>query len=302
MPRLVLAVLACCTVAVPALAQQSGLINPLGFIAYYESTYDPTAQSSSTSASGLFQDVTATWTQALTDCGTCGTISQYPTAASAPPSVQIAANAALINTQGLSAWLCNGCNPQFASLVAQAGGASGFATSGLSTNPNDYLGANANPSAYLAANNFVPGTVAQANGLLPPTVGGGNGITVTAANGNASIGSAATAAGVTGAASNAFNPFSWTYTNYQTSISTPISNQITSVLNMVAPFLLSLLALTMMVLGVAGFFGRFPADMIFYRLIRIAFVVPLVTLGSGWYQNYVVGMFDSLPLLLDRKS
>jgi hypothetical protein len=78
--------------------------------------------------------------------------------------------------------------------------------------------------------------VAQANGLLPPTAGGGNGITVTAANGNGSIGSAAAAAGVTGAASNAFNPFSWTYTNYQTSISTPVSNQITSVLNMVARF------------------------------------------------------------------
>jgi hypothetical protein len=171
MVRLALVLLVCCGLAPPAIAQSaSSLINPLGFIAYYESTYNPTASNPASSATGLFQDLSSTWAQALADCGAqCGTLSQYPTAASAPANVQIAANAALIDQQGLSAWLCNGCNGPFSSLVAQAGGASAFATSGLSTNPNDYFGANANPSAYLAANNFVSGTAAQANGLLPPT-------------------------------------------------------------------------------------------------------------------------------------
>ena len=43
MVRLALVLLVCCGLAPPAIAQSaSSLINPLGFIAYYESTYNPT--------------------------------------------------------------------------------------------------------------------------------------------------------------------------------------------------------------------------------------------------------------------
>jgi hypothetical protein len=228
MVRLALVLLVCCGLAAPAIAQStSDSINPLGFIAYYESTYNPTTSNPASSATGLFQDLSSTWTLAPADCGApCGTLSQYPTAASAPANVQIAANAALIDQQGLSAWLCNGCNGPFSSVVAQAGGASAFAISGLSTNPNDYLAAYTNPSTYLAANNFVAGTAPQANGLLPPTVGGGNGITGTTASGNGSIGSDASAAGVagTGNASNTVSPFTYVWNVYQSTVLPAITN------------------------------------------------------------------------------
>src|SRR5580658_4213149 len=91
---------------------QTGGINPIPLIIQHESSGNPTAASSSSSASGLFQDLTGTWTQALSDCG-CGTTGQYPTAANAPASVQIAANSALIDQQGLSPWLCSGCDVPF---------------------------------------------------------------------------------------------------------------------------------------------------------------------------------------------
>ena len=92
--------------ASPALAQTgASAINPLSLIVQDESSGNATLTNPTSSASGLFQDVSATWAQALADCG-CGTTAMYPTAASAPSSIQIAANAALINSQGLSAWLC----------------------------------------------------------------------------------------------------------------------------------------------------------------------------------------------------
>jgi TrbL/VirB6 plasmid conjugal transfer protein len=296
--RLVI-ILGGCLVAAPALAQLSGLINPLGFIAYYESTYDPTATSNSSSATGLFANINSTWAQALQDCGgQCGPLAQYPTAASAPASVQIAANAALINTNGLSDWLCNGCDPAFAALVAQAGGASAFATSGLSSNPNDYLGANANPSAYLSANNFVSGTVAQANGLLPPTAGGGNGITVTAANGNGSIGSAASAAGVagTGNTSNTVSPFTYVWNVYQSAVLPAITNTTQTAVNTAAPYVLVLGTIMVMVMGAQVFLGRMDGQIFLVRVVKFAIAAMLAT-NITIYQNYVVGMFNGLATL-----
>ena len=300
MVRLALVLLVCCGLAPPAIAQSaSSLINPLGFIAYYESTYNPTASNPASSATGLFQDLSSTWAQALADCGAqCGTLSQYPTAASAPANVQIAANAALIDQQGLSAWLCNGCNGPFSSLVAQAGGASAFATSGLSTNPNDYFGANANPSAYLAANNFVSGTAAQANGLLPPTAGGGNGITVTTANGNGSIGSAASAAGVagTGNTSNTVSPFTYVWNVYQSTVLPAITNTTQAAINTAAPYVLVLGTIMVMVMGAQVFLGRMDGQIFLVRVVKFAIAAMLAT-NITIYQNYVVGMFNALATL-----
>src|ERR1700761_6616480 len=125
-------VLALIIVMMPVVARAQA-INPDSLIIQNESTGNPTAQSQSSSASGLFGDITSTWQQALADCN-CGTTSQYPTAASAPANIQIAANNALINQVGLSPWLCDGCDPKFAAQVAAAGGPSAFQTSGLDTN------------------------------------------------------------------------------------------------------------------------------------------------------------------------
>ena len=107
--------------------------------------------------------------------------------------------------------------------------------------------------------------------------------------------SSSTSTGTAAASGQSTNIFTYLYNQFQTTIATPVQNGITSVINAVQPFVLSLLTLTIMVLGVMAFAGRFPADALFYRLIRISFVVPLVSLTSGWYQNYVVAFFQSLP-------
>ena len=50
---------------------QSAGINPISLIIQDESGGNPTAQNSSSTASGLFQDTNSTWAEALADCG-CG--------------------------------------------------------------------------------------------------------------------------------------------------------------------------------------------------------------------------------------
>jgi type IV secretion system protein TrbL len=127
-------------------------INPIPLIIQDESGGNPTAQNARTTASGLFQDTNSTWAEALAACN-CGTTAQYPTAASAPSSVQIAANDALINQNGLSDWLCAGCDSAFAAQVAADGGVGSFQTSGLDTNPADFASTDTagGLSAYLAS-------------------------------------------------------------------------------------------------------------------------------------------------------
>lgn len=133
-------------ILLPSLARAQ--INPIDLIIQDESSGNPTAQSTTSTASGLFGDTNSTWAEALQLCG-CGTTADYPIAATAPASVQIAANDALINQDGLSDWLCAGCDPAFAAQVAADGGASAFQTSGLDTNPADF--ASADTAAGLAA-------------------------------------------------------------------------------------------------------------------------------------------------------
>jgi hypothetical protein len=123
--------------SLPFSGTAAAAINPIPLIIQNESSGNPTAQNAETTASGLFQDISSTWAEALAACN-CGTTAQYPTAASAPSSVQIAANDALINQNGLSDWLCAGCDPAFAAQVAAAGGVGAFQTSGLDTNPADF--------------------------------------------------------------------------------------------------------------------------------------------------------------------
>lgn len=123
--------------SLPFSGMAAAAINPITLIIQNESGGNPTAQNATTTASGLFQDTNSTWAEALAACN-CGTTAQYPTAASAPSSVQIAANDALINQNGLSDWLCADCDPAFAAQVAADGGVGAFQTSDLDTNPADF--------------------------------------------------------------------------------------------------------------------------------------------------------------------
>lgn len=129
-------------------------LNPLNFIIPFESSGNPTAQNPTpgSTASGLLGDVNSTWANSLALCN-CGTTAQYPTAASAPPSVQLAANAALFNSQGFGPWTCAGCDPALTAALAADGGSAAFLQPGqLSTDPATYAAADtpAGLQAFLA--------------------------------------------------------------------------------------------------------------------------------------------------------
>jgi TrbL/VirB6 plasmid conjugal transfer protein len=257
-------------------------INPLALIAQYESGDNPTAQSPNSSASGLFGDLSSTWAQALTYCG-CGTPSQYPTAASAPASIQIAANAALIDQEGLAPWLCSGCDAPFAAAVTADGGSSAFLTSGLSIDPTTYVAADNSVAAYFAAAGG--GTTVTEDGT--PVLGGST---------TGTIGAAATAAGVTGTAGSAFSPFSYLWNQYSAGIAQPFNNAIGTIQSTVAPYVGLLLVLMIIALGVGMWRGLVGTDVMLNRILRIAAVVALTGIGSTWYQDYVVNLFTGLPV------
>ena len=260
---------------------QSAGINPISLIIQDESGGNPTAQNSSSTASGLFQDTNSTWAEALADCG-CGNTSEYPTAASAPPSLQVAANDALINQNGLSDWLCTGCDAAFTNQVAAAGGPSAFQTSGLDTNPADFaaLDTTAGLQAYLAGDTTT---------TTP-------GITVTA--GNETIGAAAAASGATAASTGThLLPYSWLWTEYQSAVAQPIQSAIGQVETMVSAPLQAILSLSVMMFGVAVGMGRARLEDLTSRFVRIAIVIAFAGAGSVFYQNYVVNFFNGLPTL-----
>jgi hypothetical protein len=110
-------------------------LNPLVAIAGPESSFGTNLYNPTSSATGIWQDLTGTWDYALQGIGLSP--SQYPTAASAPPSVQAAANAYLYNQQGFGPWAPY--DPTLAGQIAAAGGTGAYAAPGsLSTNPADY--------------------------------------------------------------------------------------------------------------------------------------------------------------------
>lgn len=87
----------------------------LAAIAQTESSGNPTAVNPSSSASGLYGFLDSTWQSIAPTVGV--DINQYPTAASAPSSVQTAVAA---NTP-ISNWTCPGCNSAAAGIAAGLG-------------------------------------------------------------------------------------------------------------------------------------------------------------------------------------
>lgn len=110
-------------------------LNPLTEIAGPESSYGANLYNPKSSATGVWQDISSTWSENLQAIGL--NPSQYPTAAAAPLSVQAAVNANLYNTRGFQPWTVG--DPTLAQNIAAAGGPGAFAAPGtLSTNPADY--------------------------------------------------------------------------------------------------------------------------------------------------------------------
>jgi hypothetical protein len=266
-------------------AQTSGL-NPLTIIAEYESSYGTNLQNPTSSASGIYQDINSTWAQALSLCG-CGTTSEYPTASSAPASVQTAANAALYNAQGFAPWTIG--DQPLANAIAADGGASAFATN-LSTDPVSYasLDTSAGLAAYFADDSSLSVACTNCDGT-----------------GTGTLASAAAAAGVTGTAtasvSDASSPFSFLFNEYTNKISSPLQNQLATVQGMAVGPLTALIAISWMVLGVGVWGGRVDFGVMVNRTIRMALVVALSGAASTWYQNVIVATFDYLPTWISQQ-
>lgn len=89
----------------------------LWLISHRESNDNPTAANPLSSATGEYQDIKTTW-QML--CNLAGySITQYPTAASAPAEVQDTCNLILLRLYGPNAsqsWLASGPYPTFAEV------------------------------------------------------------------------------------------------------------------------------------------------------------------------------------------
>jgi type IV secretion system protein TrbL len=163
-------------------AHAAGL-DPLTAIAGPESSYGQTLYNPTSSATGIFQDITPTWDQAITAIGYSP--SQYPSAASAPASIQFAANAWIYNTQGgFNSWTIG--DPTLAANIQAAGGSSAFAAPGtLSTNPATYAGLDQSGGLQAYFANAATGTQIANNS-------GGGTATVTTPTGTLTVTSPAT--------------------------------------------------------------------------------------------------------------
>jgi type IV secretion system protein VirB6 len=263
-----------------AAAAQTASVLPL--IAQDESSDNPTAQNPdpNSTASGLFGMTNATWAEALQLCG-CSSVSEFGSAYEAPANVQIAAADALINNNGLSDWLCSGCDAAFTTQVAADGGVGAFQTSGLDTNPADFTSANtqAGLTAYLSGASTGTATVNTGD------------IAVTCDN----CGIAAGAAGATATQGTTFNPFTYLWNQYQGAIAGPLSNELGTVQSMIQAPLVAFLSLSVMMMAIGNWLGWQLLDAFFNRMVRIAVVVGATGIGSGLYNQYVVQLFNGLP-------
>jgi TrbL/VirB6 plasmid conjugal transfer protein len=279
-----------------AVAQTSGSLSPLTLIAQFESTYGTNTVNVSpgSSASGIFQDQTGTWAQALSLCA-CGTTAQYPTAGSAPTSLQFAANAALYNADGFGPWTCPGCDPPLAAALAADGGAGAFPTN-LSTNPADYASVDASGglASYFTSTGgtLTAGEIAALGG----TGGGGTpGITVTAPGVGTGSGTGTMIATVSSTPGTLSSAFTWMWNNTLGTVQSAVSGLIGDMQSMVADYLTPLLFLSTLVLAYQLFVGQSSYSSMMTWMVRVSMVVMLTAVGSTFYTTYVVQPVMNLP-------
>lgn len=257
-------------------------LNPLTQIAADESSYGTNLQNPSTTASGVWQDVNGTWTQAITAIGYSP--QQYPTALSAPASVQAAANAWLYNQQGFAPWTIG--NQTLAADIAANGGPAAYAVPGtLSTNPADYASLNqpGGLTQYFASTG-APGltvsqmTPAQAAATFGP---GGTGTLLPGVNGTNQT-------AVSSQSGPLDHPFEWAYQQLITSTQQTFNTEITQMQTMVSSYLGPLLALALIATGMRVMLGRYLVDRFAAFVLKVCIVMPFVAIGSYWYQEFVV--------------
>jgi type IV secretory pathway VirB6-like protein len=199
-------------------------------------------------------------------------------------------------------------------------------------NPTDPTAALAAAAQYNAAlyaangDNWVAALTAYSGGLTPTNpasygtafadaeaadagtvTAGGDGLTVSTSDtagtatsttaGSGTIASAAAANGITGSAvsGSSFNPFTYLWTQYSSAIAQPLASELAAVQTMIEGPLLALLSLSVMLMALGAYTGRFLMPDFFNRLLRISAVVALTSVGSTYYNEYVVQFFGGLP-------
>lgn len=128
------------------------------------SAVNPNPAPGSSAASGAYGFVDSTWQRFLAAIG--GSLTQYPTAVSAPPAVQDAVFQKAVQTSGLSSWTCPGCDPALtnyvnanpslvSSLPILSGSGMGGSVSGVGAStplaPSNGSGASGTPSESTAS-------------------------------------------------------------------------------------------------------------------------------------------------------
>jgi hypothetical protein len=140
----------------------------------YESGGNYTAQNPTSTASGAYQFTNPTWQQYAGQIGV--DTSQYPTAASAPPSVQDAVFQQAVSQRGLGDWTCPGCNSPLTEYVASNDVSGlpvleGYGSNGTTAN----IGTGALSGGYIAPDgSYVPAQSIPGvtpNSAAPPLVG-----------------------------------------------------------------------------------------------------------------------------------
>jgi hypothetical protein len=180
----------------------SGISSLAALVRKYETgstagNYTILNQSGTSTASGAYQFTNPTWRSYASQIGV--DTKQYPTAASAPPSVQDAVFVQAVKKNGLNDWTCEGCNPALTSHLANnpgdaylpiSDGGTDAVPRTIAEDPNQYLpggggqqGPGTGPSPYsIGAAPDASGAVGNPNpgiaqpgmveGVLPGIYGG----------------------------------------------------------------------------------------------------------------------------------
>ncbi len=251
-----------------------GLLNPLTAIAGPESSFGQNLQNPNSTASGLYGFINATWQANLKAIG--GDPVLYPTAKSAPNSVQSAVAAHVYNTRGFADWTCSGCDPVLTAEVANAGGPAAYVAQGsLSETPADYASMDtpAGLQAYFKANDGGP----FVGSVSIPTASGSGPL-------NTTPNTSPTA-----------KPYSYAYTLVIDGVSKDMNANLHHVQELVHPWLSGALALSIMVVAIGTMLGKISINGLVSHLIRISLVTAFVAPGSAPYTKYVVNVVLSLP-------
>jgi type IV secretion system protein VirB6 len=253
--------------APPAFAQ----LSPFALIAQYESSFGTNLQNPVSSASGLFGFTNSTWQADLAAIG--GNTALYPSAASAPDSIQFAVAAYALNTTGFADWTCSGCDPALTAALAADGGPAAFDLTGLSTDPASY------------ANLDTPGALAAYFQGAGGGSGGGDGSTLTETPGPPA-GAVASPSALS---------FEWVYDKVINGIIGQIDTSIQLVEGLVSGPATTILALAIAIMGMMTMMGNMDMAVFLSFAIRAAVVMAFIQVGNTFYSQWVENLVLAIP-------